>query len=95
MALACGTVLITFGIHFTDERTSVYPMFYLWVSITAFYFFSWWAGWRQITFIAVLFSVTLVVEAAARRAASSGSSRWGRSSWPDCSSARCGGGSRA
>jgi serine phosphatase RsbU (regulator of sigma subunit) len=62
VALACGTTLITLGIHFTDERTSVYPMFYLWVSITAFYFFSWWAGWIQIAIIAVLFSVTLVVE---------------------------------
>ena len=62
VGLACGSVLITLGIHFTDERTSVYPMFYLWVSITAFYFFSWWAGWLQIAFIAVLFSVTLVIE---------------------------------
>jgi serine phosphatase RsbU (regulator of sigma subunit) len=62
IALACGTLLITLGIHFTDERTSVYPMFYLWVSITAFYFFSWLAGWLQIAFIALLFSVTLVIE---------------------------------
>ena len=50
------------GVLFTDERTSVYPMFYLWVSITAFYFFSWWAGWVQIAIIAVAFSTILVVE---------------------------------
>ena len=63
VALACGTALITLGVVFTDERTSVYPMFYLWVSITAFYFFSWWAGWLQIAIIAVLFSTVLAIEA--------------------------------
>ncbi|HEX8745323.1 MAG TPA: GAF domain-containing SpoIIE family protein phosphatase [Thermoleophilaceae bacterium] len=62
VALTSGTVLITLAIHFTDERTSVYSMFYLWVSITAFYFFSWRAGWAQIAIIAAAFSVTLVAE---------------------------------
>jgi sigma-B regulation protein RsbU (phosphoserine phosphatase) len=61
-ALAAGTVVITLGIHFTDDRTSVYSMFYLWVSITAFYFFRWWAGWVQIAVIAILFSVTLATQ---------------------------------
>jgi serine phosphatase RsbU (regulator of sigma subunit) len=62
LALACGTALISLGVVFTDERTSVYPMFYLWVSITAFYFFSWRAGWFQIAIIAVAFSAILAIE---------------------------------
>ncbi|HEX8646973.1 MAG TPA: GAF domain-containing SpoIIE family protein phosphatase [Thermoleophilaceae bacterium] len=60
--LATGTLLVTLGIAFTDERTSVYSMFYLWVSITAFYFFRWAAGWIQIAIIAVFFAATLVHE---------------------------------
>jgi sigma-B regulation protein RsbU (phosphoserine phosphatase) len=63
LGLASGTGLITLGIVFTDERTSVYPMFYLWVSITAFYFFTWWAGWLQIAIIAAMFSAILAVQA--------------------------------
>jgi serine phosphatase RsbU (regulator of sigma subunit) len=62
VALAWGSALVSLGIHFTDERTSVYSMFYLWVSITAFYFFRWSAAWIQIGIIAVLFSATLVYE---------------------------------
>jgi len=61
-ALATGSVLITLGIHFTDERTTVYSMFYVWVSITAFYFFPWLAAWAQIAFIAVLFAGVLALE---------------------------------
>jgi serine phosphatase RsbU (regulator of sigma subunit) len=62
VGLMCGTALITLGVVFTDERTSVYPMFYLWVSITAFYFFSWRAGWLQVAFIAAAFSAVLAIE---------------------------------
>jgi phosphoserine phosphatase RsbU/P len=58
--LATGTLLVTLGITFTDERTSVYSMFYLWVSITAFYFFRWREAWLQIAVIAALFAATLV-----------------------------------
>ena len=60
--LAFATVLITLGIDFTDERTSVYAMFYLWVSITAFYFLRWSAALAQIALIAVLFAVVLALE---------------------------------
>ena len=60
--LAFATVLITLGIEFTDERTSVYAMFYLWVSITAFYFLRWLAAGLQIALIAVLFAVVLALE---------------------------------
>jgi serine phosphatase RsbU (regulator of sigma subunit) len=59
--LAMGSVLVTLGIHFTNDRASVYSMFYLWVSITAFYFFRWLAGWVQIAIIGVLFAAELLV----------------------------------
>jgi serine phosphatase RsbU (regulator of sigma subunit) len=60
--LAFATVLVTLGINFTDERTSVYAMFYLWVSITSFYFLRWLAAGMQIALIAVLFAAVLAVE---------------------------------
>src|SRR5436309_8213944 len=41
LALALGTVLVTLAIHFTEGRTGVYSMFYVWVSILAFYFLRW------------------------------------------------------
>ena len=62
VGLAAGTLIVTLGITFTDERSSVYSMFYLWVSITAFYFFRWLAGWFQIALIGVLFAATLAYE---------------------------------
>jgi phosphoserine phosphatase RsbU/P len=63
--LAFAGVLITLGINFTDERTSVYAMFYLWVSITAFYFLDWRAAAAQIAWIGVLFGAVLAVESPA------------------------------
>ncbi len=63
--LAFASVLITFGISFTDERTSVYAMFYLWVSITAFYFLGWRAASLQIAWIAGLFAAVLAIESPA------------------------------
>jgi serine phosphatase RsbU (regulator of sigma subunit) len=63
--LAFASVLITLGINFTDERTSVYAMFYLWVSITAFYFLGWRSAAVQIAFIAALFAGVLAVESPA------------------------------
>ncbi|HEX8054241.1 MAG TPA: GAF domain-containing SpoIIE family protein phosphatase [Thermoleophilaceae bacterium] len=60
--LAFASVLVTLGINFTDQRTSVYAMFYLWVSITAFYFLPWAAAAVQIALITVLFAVVLAVE---------------------------------
>jgi sigma-B regulation protein RsbU (phosphoserine phosphatase) len=62
VGLAVGSILVTLGIYFTIDRASVYSMFYLWVSITAFYFFRWIAGWLQIAFIGVLFAAALIIE---------------------------------
>ena len=63
VGLGIASVLITLGIHFTTDRASVYSMFYLWVSITAFYFFRWIAGWMQIAIIGMLFAGVLAWEA--------------------------------
>src|SRR5919107_1785797 len=38
LALAAGTVLITFGTYFTGQSTSPYPLFYVWFGLCAFYF---------------------------------------------------------
>ena len=59
IGLGTGTLLVTLGIIFTDERTSIYSMFYVWVSITAFYFFRWLAAWLQIGIIAGAYAFTL------------------------------------
>jgi serine phosphatase RsbU (regulator of sigma subunit) len=63
--LAYASVLITLGINFTDQRASVYAMFYLWVSITAFYFLGWRRAAVQLAWIAGLFAAVLVVESPA------------------------------
>jgi serine phosphatase RsbU (regulator of sigma subunit) len=62
LALAFGTVLITLAIHFTQGRTGVYSMFYVWVSISAFYFLRWEQGFAQIALVAGAFAGVLVWE---------------------------------
>jgi serine phosphatase RsbU (regulator of sigma subunit) len=61
-ALAFGTVLVTGAIHFTQARTGVYSMFYVWVSISAFYFLRWERAIVQVAFIAAAFAAVLAVE---------------------------------
>jgi serine phosphatase RsbU (regulator of sigma subunit) len=61
-SLVYGSTLVTLAIHFTDGRTGVYAMFYVWVSITACYFFSWAAAFVQIGTIAALFAGVLAWE---------------------------------
>ncbi|HKP91564.1 MAG TPA: GAF domain-containing SpoIIE family protein phosphatase [Thermoleophilaceae bacterium] len=62
LGLAFGTLLITLAIHFTEARTGVYAMFYVWVSISAFYFLSWERGFLQIALIAGFFAAVLLME---------------------------------
>jgi len=64
VALAFGTLLITLAIHFTQARTGVYSMFYVWVSICAFYFLSWEQALVQIGLTAGAFAAVLVWEKA-------------------------------
>src|SRR5436305_916346 len=61
-ALAFGTVLVTLAIHFTQARTGVYSMFYVWVSISAFYFLRWEQAIVQIGLIAAAFGGVLAWE---------------------------------
>jgi serine phosphatase RsbU (regulator of sigma subunit) len=62
VGLAFGTLLITLAIHFTEARTGVYSMFYVWVSISAFYFLTWERGFLQIAFVAGAFATVLLIE---------------------------------
>jgi serine phosphatase RsbU (regulator of sigma subunit) len=61
-ALAFGTVLVTLAIHFTQARTGVYSMFYVWVSISAFYFLRWEQAILQIALVAAAFGGVLAWE---------------------------------
>jgi hypothetical protein len=65
VGLAFGTVLITLAIHFTEARTGVYSMFYVWVSISAFYFLPWERAFLQIAWVITAFAIVLVDEAPA------------------------------
>ena len=62
LGLAFGTLLVTLAIYFTDARTGVYAMFYVWVSISAFYFLAWERGFAQIAFVAAAFAAVLLIE---------------------------------
>ena len=62
LALALGTALITSAIHFTQGRTGVYSLFYVWVSITAFYFFPWLRALGQVLFVWAAYGAVLISE---------------------------------
>jgi serine phosphatase RsbU (regulator of sigma subunit) len=62
LALAFGALLVTLAIHFTQARTGVYSMFYVWVSISAFYFLRWEQALVQIALIAGAFAGVLAWE---------------------------------
>src|SRR3989440_5447666 len=62
LALAFGTALITLAIHFTLGRTGVYSLFYVWVSITAFYFFGWAQALAQVLLVWSAFAGVLISE---------------------------------
>jgi serine phosphatase RsbU (regulator of sigma subunit) len=61
-ALAFGTALVTLAIHYTNARTGVYAMFYVWVSIVAFYFLGWSQALLQIGWVSVAFALVLADE---------------------------------
>jgi diguanylate cyclase (GGDEF)-like protein/putative nucleotidyltransferase with HDIG domain len=57
--LACGTLLITAAIHFSGELSPVYAMFYVWIALYAFYFFSPLQAALQLGFVAIAYSTAL------------------------------------
>jgi diguanylate cyclase (GGDEF)-like protein len=57
--LACGTVLIEWVIYGTGEDASTYTIFYFWIAIYAFQFFSAWQAAGQVGFVFASYSVIL------------------------------------
>src|SRR4051794_32363922 len=54
-----GTCLITFAIYFSDEGSSAYAWFYIWVCIYSFYFFSRVVAAAQLAFVGVAYGLVL------------------------------------
>jgi diguanylate cyclase (GGDEF)-like protein len=61
-ALLIGTVLVSLAIHFTDERTGVYSLFYVWIAIESVYFLSPRAALVQLVGVAAAFGLVLTSE---------------------------------
>ena len=61
-ALLIGTVLVSLAIHFTNERTGVYSLFYVWIAIESVYFLSRRAALAQLVGVAVAFGLVLMSE---------------------------------
>jgi diguanylate cyclase (GGDEF)-like protein len=57
--LACGTVLIEWVIYGTGENASTYTIFYFWIAIYAFQFFSGWQAAGQIGFVFLSYGIIL------------------------------------
>src|SRR2546423_1126 len=60
--LAFGTALITLAIEFTNARTGVYSMFYIWVSICSFYFLPWGRAVFQVGLVGAAFAAVLALQ---------------------------------
>jgi diguanylate cyclase (GGDEF)-like protein len=57
--LACGTMLIEWTIYASGESGSAFAMFYFWIAIYAFYFFSRLQAVAQLLLIAVAYAAVL------------------------------------
>ena len=88
LALAAGTVLVTLAMIFTEGRTGVYAMFYVWVALVAAYFLTWAQVALQAPFIAAGYAAALArrepgASAAAQWLIGDRHRRWWRpASWP-------------
>src|SRR4051794_1262996 len=60
-ALALGAVLVTRAVLVSGETASFYSVWYLWVGLYAFYFFSRSAAAAHVAFSSALYAVTLIV----------------------------------
>jgi diguanylate cyclase (GGDEF)-like protein len=60
LTLAVGAVLITRAVFYSGEAVSFYAVWYLWVGLYAFYFFDRLAAALHVSFVAVLYALTLV-----------------------------------
>ena len=57
--LACGTLLIEWVIYGAGEDASTYTVFYFWIAIYAFQFFSTWQAAGQIAFVFMSYGIIL------------------------------------
>jgi diguanylate cyclase (GGDEF)-like protein len=57
--LACGTVLIEWVIYGTGENASTYTIFYFWIAIYAFQFFTVWQAAGQVAFVFLSYGIIL------------------------------------
>jgi PAS domain S-box-containing protein len=58
---ALGTILITCTLYYAGESVSSYRLFYFWVGLSAFYFFSRRRAFAQLAFIGVAYGLLLAV----------------------------------
>jgi PAS domain S-box-containing protein len=58
---ALGTVLITCTLYFAGESVGSYRLFYFWVGLSAFYFFSRRRAFLQLAFIGLAYGILLAV----------------------------------
>lgn len=58
---ALGTILITFTLYYAGESVGSYRLFYLWVGLSVFYFFSRRRAFLQLAFIGLAYGVLLAV----------------------------------
>jgi diguanylate cyclase (GGDEF)-like protein/PAS domain S-box-containing protein len=56
-----GTVLVTFAIDLSDDGSSAYALFYLWVCIYSFYFFSRAMAIAQLAVLGIAYAIVLEI----------------------------------
>ena len=60
--LFIATLLVSLGIHFTEQRTGVYSLFYVWIALEAVFFLSRRAAFLQIIPMAIALALVLADE---------------------------------
>jgi PAS domain S-box-containing protein len=61
LVAAFGTLLITCTIYFSGEGASAYRLFYFWVGLSAFYFFSRRRAFAQLAFIGLAYGIVVAL----------------------------------
>ena len=58
---ALGTLMITFSLYYSGESVGSYRLFYFWVGLSAFYFFTRRRAFLQLAFIGLAYALLLAV----------------------------------
>src|SRR4051812_34181947 len=61
-ALAVATVLVTLAVVFSEGRSELWAMFYVWVALVAGYFLTWVQAASQGVFVLAAYAVALAIE---------------------------------